>query len=108
MITIKTRKEIARLYKEGARTVDIAERFGICLSTVYHALVREGIQYGERAERYRCPHWYMVYDRDENFLCQGTAQECADYLGIKRSSFYKYVGRDTFRVKIHRVKRPSE
>ena len=31
--------------------------------------------------------WYAVYKGDK-FICQGTKQQCADYLGVKPKTIY--------------------
>ena len=50
--------------------------------------------------RYRDYYWakkaktdeseFAVY-KDDELICMGTAKECADYLGIKVSSFFMYM-----------------
>jgi hypothetical protein len=51
-------------------------------------------KYGSRGPE--CYKYYSVYNRktDEAVVIHRTSQECADIMGIKRSSFYHYVNRN--------------
>lgn len=78
----------------GVHCREIAESIGRSYATVYSVIRRNGLK-----PAYEDVHggreWkdFTVYDRDWNLLAFGTAAECANAIGIKRSSFFQYLSR---------------
>lgn len=89
MITTKTLNEIAALYHEGLTDREIAERLG----------TNENIVSYWRGGKLKLPAHrthgrYAVYDKKTSeFIVDGTAKKCAEYLGIAYSSFMSAASR---------------
>ena len=81
--------------------VDLAEKNGIVKDTFYNRM-RKGwdikkaattpptFKKGPGQKRKLTPNEYAVY-RGDDYICSGTAAECAEFLGVVINSFYRYL-----------------
>lgn len=89
-MTISEKNAIINLYQHGMAVKDIHADTGINVNTIYTVLHTAGIKLRHDYPRMK---YYVVYDRKDNVIAQGSAKECAATLGIKVNSFYRRVVR---------------
>lgn len=87
-MTIKDRQRVCDMYLDGVTVKKICSEIGVANSTVYDILRTCGIKPARGKGRQKLSKEYAVYDKDDNYLTQGTAEECSEYLGVKRNTFY--------------------
>lgn len=83
-MTTKTLQTILDMVDRGFLQKDIANALNVSVSTVSHWARKSG---RVRLPRRYCLKMYTIYDRDGQYVFEGTARECADYLGIQYQSF---------------------
>ena len=78
----------------GVNYREIAERVGRSHRVVYDVIRKNGLKpaFGKKPGATERKD-YTVYDREWNLIAFGTASECANAIGIKRSSFFQYLSR---------------
>ena len=74
--------------RAGLNNREIAEILGVAASTVWTHLADHGI-YSPASRLSQ----YTVYDRAGNVRAFGTAEECAQTMGVKLGTIYTYVSR---------------
>ena len=83
-MTSKKLQTILDMVDRGCLQKDIAKAVNVSASTV-SIWARK---YGRvRTPRQYCRKLYTIYDKDGQYVFEGTARECADYLGIQYQSF---------------------
>lgn len=83
-MTTKKLQTILDMVDRGEKQKDIAAAVNVSPSTV-SIWARK---YGRiRIPRRYCMKMYTVYDKAGAYIFEGTARECADYLGIQYQSF---------------------
>ena len=92
-MTIRQLNSIIDRYNNGERVADIANDFDLSYSYVYRVLKQHGVIF---TKRHRKLNQYAIYDKHDNFLVQGTAAECSEYMGVKVESFYRMLTRQKY------------
>lgn len=83
-MTTKKLQTILDMVDRGCLQKDIAKAVNVSISTV-SIWARK---YGRvRMPRRYCLKMYTIYDKDGQYVFEGTARECADYLGVQYQSF---------------------
>lgn len=83
-MTTKKLQTILDMVDRGEKQKDIAAEVNVSVSTVS----KWARKYGRvQIPRRTCVKVYTVYDKAGQYVFEGTARECADYLGIQYQSF---------------------
>lgn len=82
-MTTKKLQAILDMVDQGLLQKEIAKAANVSISTVSIWARR----YGRIRPTRTCAKVYTVYDKDGQYVFDGTARECADYLGIQYQSF---------------------
>lgn len=82
-MTTKKLQTILDMVDRGCLQKDIAKAVNVFASTVSIWARR----YGRIRPTRTCTKVYTIYDKDGQYVFEGTARECADYLGIQYQSF---------------------
>ena len=82
-MTTKNLQSILDMVDQGLLQKEIAKAANVSISTVSIWARR----YGRIRPTRTCTKVYTVYDKDGYYIFEGTARECADYLGIQYQSF---------------------
>lgn len=86
-MTTKLLSEIERLNKEGFTDTQISKKLEIgSPKYVFVWRKRLGLPRVPKANK------YTVYDKNGQYIIEGTAKQCAARLGIREDSFYFNVG----------------
>lgn len=82
-MTTKKLQTILDMVDRGCLQKDIAKAVNVSASTVSIWARR----YGRIRPTRTCAKVYTIYDKDGQYVFEGTARECADYLDIQYQSF---------------------
>ena len=82
-MTTKKLQIILDMVDRGCLQKDVARAANVSISTVSIWARR----YGRIRPKRSCAKAYTVYGKDGQYVFEGTARECADYLGIQYQSF---------------------
>lgn len=82
-MTTKKLQIILDMVDRGCLQKDVAKASNVSISTVSIWARR----YGRIRPKRSCTKVYTVYGKDGQYVFEGTARECADYLGIQYQSF---------------------
>ena len=82
-MTTKKLQAILDMVDQGLLQKEIAKAANVSISTVSIWARR----YGRIRPKRTCAKVYTIYDKDGQYVFEGTARECADYLGIQYQSF---------------------
>lgn len=98
------------MYRSGTPIKEIETQAGVSRRHIYTLLENAGVERTRKRGRQVGKNEYAVYDSKDKFLVCGTSDECAEYLGIKRSSFYRALNRQKNgqRQRTHIVQLSSE
>lgn len=87
-MTTKTLAEIERLARSGWCDAEIARRTGQTHKVAREWRIKLGLPIGKKGKKAaKTARRYTFYDRrTTRYLCEGTARECAEALGLKVNS----------------------
>lgn len=89
-MTSKTLLRLLEMARDGCTDRDIAKSVGVALSTVSYYRKKAGID-RSRGQAYRT--LYALYDREGQYLFEGNAKECANFLEIQEHTVWEYLSR---------------
>lgn len=89
-MTSKTLLRLLEMARDGCTDRDIAKSVGVALSTVSYYRKKAGID-RSRGQAYHT--LYALYDRDGQYLFEGSVKECANFLEIQEHTVREYLSR---------------
>lgn len=89
-MTSKTLLRLLEMTRDGCTDRDIAKSVGVALSTVSYYRKKAGID-RSRGQAYHT--LYALYDRDGQYLFEGSVKECANFLEIQEHTVREYLSR---------------
>lgn len=89
-MTSKTLLRLLEMARDGCTDREIAKAVGAAPSTVSYYRKKAGID-KTRGQTY-CT-LYALYDRDGQYLFEGNAKECANFLEIQEHTVWEYLSR---------------
>ena len=88
-MTTKQFKQLKELTQSGSSQPQIAKQLGVSVETVRHYQNKLGVKARGMPGRPKGgDSQYTLYDKRGNVRAFGTAQECADALGVKKQYIY--------------------
>lgn len=90
-MTTKLLAQIEELAREGWCDAEIGRIVGIDQKTVWRWRVKAGLTPGKKGRQYPAKKYIFYNRRTSEFLVEGTAKECAAFLGLKESSIYSQI-----------------
>ena len=89
-MTSKTLLLLFEMARDGCTDREIAKAVGAAPSTVSYYREKAGID-KTRGQTYRT--LYALYDRDGQYLFEGSVKECANFLEIQENTVREYLSR---------------
>lgn len=90
-MTTKMLTQIEQLAREGWCDTEISRRTGRAIAVVRYWRTKVGIPRGRKGNRNLSAKRYAVYDgKTTQFVIEGDVRECAEYMGIKVTTFRNY------------------
>lgn len=90
-MTTKMLAQIETLAREGWCDSEIGRRLGISNEVVGPWRMKAGIPIGKKGKRIPTKRYSFYNRRTSEFLVEGTAKECAAFLGLKESSIHSLI-----------------
>lgn len=89
-MTSKTLLRLLEMARDGCTDREIAKAVGAATSTVSYYRKKAGID-RTRGQAYHT--LYALYDRDGQYLFEGSVKECANFLKIQEHTVREYLSR---------------
>ena len=86
----KTLLRVVEMAQSGCTDREIGKAVGAAPSTVSYYRKKAGIE-RDRGQTYRT--LYTLYDRDGQYLFEGSVKECANFLEIQEHTVREYLSR---------------
>lgn len=90
-MTTKLLARIEGLARDGWCDSEIGRRLGIDTKIVRLWRMKAGIPIGKKGKRITTKRYSFYNRRTSEFLVEGTAKECAVFLGLKESSIHSLI-----------------
>lgn len=89
-MTSKTLLRLLEMARDGCTDREIGKAVGVAPSTVSYYRKKAGI---DRTRGQACRTLYALYDRDGQYLFEGSVKECANFLEIQVHTVREYLSR---------------
>jgi DNA-binding CsgD family transcriptional regulator len=86
----KTLLRVVEMARSGCTDREIGKAVGAAPSTISYHRKKAGIE-RDRGQTYRT--LYALYDRDGQYLFEGSVKECANFLEIQEHTVREYLSR---------------